>query len=149
MPEQRDEARKGIAGGIDPLELKKEHKAEREGRSKTPFSKLRSNGTAWKWKMVSGYASDILEAFKKIFFLFGQRPVADIKPLEPFNVLKKSKPEVQQRKQRKCANDVVKCFYHAIVTGRAEYNPALIHQYMQGMNLNITRSRPPKSFLAF
>lgn len=61
--------------------------------------------------MVSEYAYDILEAFNKDIFPFlVQRPVAGIKPLELLNVLKKSKPEVQQRKQRKCANDVMKYF---------------------------------------
>lgn len=43
---KRDEARKGIAGGIDPLELRKNIKLSVKRRSKTPFSKLRSNGTA-------------------------------------------------------------------------------------------------------
>lgn len=38
-------------------------------------------------KWSAGYASDILEAFNKYVFPFiGQRPVADIKPLELLNV---------------------------------------------------------------
>lgn len=109
---KRDEARKGIAGGIDPLEVKKEQKVEREAQVKNTFQQIAlewHNMKVKKWSV--GYASDILEAFNKDIFPFlGQRPVADIKPLELLNVLKKSKPEVQQRKQRKRANDVVKCF---------------------------------------
>lgn len=34
---KRDEARKGIAGGIDPLEVKKEQKVEREAQVKNTF----------------------------------------------------------------------------------------------------------------
>ena len=37
---KRDEARKGIAGGIDPLEVKKEQKVEREAQVKNSFQEI-------------------------------------------------------------------------------------------------------------
>lgn len=108
---KRNEARKGIAGGIDPLELKKEQKADRVAQVKNTFQQIPLEWHSMKVKMVSEYAYDILEAFNKDIIPFlVQRPVAGIKPLELLNVLKKSKPEVQQRKQRKCAKDVMKYF---------------------------------------
>ncbi|ATA22819.1 integrase [Brenneria goodwinii] len=123
---KRDEARKGIAGGIDPLEVKKEQKVEREARVKNTFQEIAlewHNMKVKKWS--AGYASDILEAFNKDVFPFiGQRPVADIKPLELLNVLKKMEDRGATEKAKKVRQRCGEVFRYAIVTGRAEYNPA-------------------------
>lgn len=123
---KRDEARKGIAGGIDPLEAKKEQKVEREAQVKNTFQEIAlewHNMKVKKWS--AGYASDILEAFNKDVFPFiGQRPVADIKPLELLNVLKKMEDRGATEKAKKVRQRCGEVFRYAIVTGRAEYNPA-------------------------
>ncbi|BDG85909.1 tyrosine-type recombinase/integrase [Citrobacter koseri] len=123
---KRDEARKGIAGGIDPLEVKKEQKVEREAQVKNSFQEIAlewHNMKVKKWS--AGYASDILEAFNKDVFPFiGQRPVADIKPLELLNVLKKMEDRGATEKAKKVCQRCGEVFRYAIVTGRAEYNPA-------------------------
>ena len=123
---KRDEARKGIAGGIDPLEVKKEQKVEREAQVKNSFQEIAlewHNMKVKKWS--AGYASDILEAFNKDVFPFiGQRPVADIKPLELLNVLKKMEDRGATEKAKKVRQRCGEVFCYAIVTGRAEYNPA-------------------------
>lgn len=123
---KRDEARKGIAGGIDPLEVKKEQKVEREAQIKNTFQEIAlewHNMKVKKWS--AGYASDILEAFNKDVFPFiGQRPVADIKPLELLNVLKKMEDRGATEKAKKVRQRCGEVFRYAIVTGRAEYNPA-------------------------
>lgn len=123
---KRDEARKGIAGGIDPLEVKKEQKVEREAQIKNTFREIAlewHNMKVKKWS--AGYASDILEAFNKDVFPFiGQRPVADIKPLELLNVLKKMEDRGATEKAKKVRQRCGEVFRYAIVTGRAEYNPA-------------------------
>ncbi|EHP0636995.1 tyrosine-type recombinase/integrase [Citrobacter koseri] len=123
---KRDEARKGIAGGIDPLEVKKEQKVEREAQVKNSFQEIAlewHNMKVKKWS--AGYASDILEAFNKDVFPFiGQRPVADIKPLELLNVLKKMEDRGATEKAKKVRQRCGEVFRYAIVTGRAEYNPA-------------------------
>ncbi|EJB8474132.1 tyrosine-type recombinase/integrase [Citrobacter freundii] len=123
---KRDEARKGIAGGIDPLEVKKEQKVEREAQVKNTFQEIAlewQNMKVKKWS--AGYASDILEAFNKDVFPFiGQRPVADIKPLELLNVLKKMEDRGATEKAKKVRQRCGEVFRYAIVTGRAEYNPA-------------------------
>ncbi|ATV45603.1 integrase [Pectobacterium brasiliense] len=123
---KRDEARKGIAGGIDPLEVKKEQKIEREAQVKNTFQKIALEWHSMKVKKWSaGYASDILEAFNKDVFPFiGQRPVADIKPLELLNVLKKMEDRGATEKAKKVRQRCGEVFRYAIVTGRAEYNPA-------------------------
>ncbi|MEQ9998053.1 integrase [Pectobacterium odoriferum] len=123
---KRDEARKGIAGGIDPLEVKKEQKVKREAQVKNTFQEIAiewHNMKVKKWS--AGYASDILEAFNKDVFPFiGQRPVADIKPLELLNVLKKMEDRGATEKAKKVRQRCGEVFRYAIVTGRAEYNPA-------------------------
>lgn len=123
---KRDEARKGIAGGIDPLEAKKEQKVEREAQVKNTFQEIALEWHSMKVKKWSaGYASDILEAFKKDVFPFiGQRPIADIKPLELLNVLKKMEDRGATEKAKKVRQRCGEVFRYAIVTGRAEYNPA-------------------------
>lgn len=123
---KRDEARKGIAGGIDPLEVKKEQKVEREAQVKNTFQEIALEWHSMKVKKWSaGYASDILEAFNKDVFPFiGQRPVADIKPLELLNVLKKMEDRGATEKAKKVRQRCGEVFRYAIVTGRAEYNPA-------------------------
>lgn len=123
---KRDEARKGIAGGIDPLEAKKEQKVEREAQVKNTFQQIALEWHSMKVKKWSaGYASDILEAFNKDVFPFiGQRPVADIKPLELLNVLKKMEDRGATEKAKKVRQRCGEVFRYAIVTGRAEYNPA-------------------------
>lgn len=123
---KRDEARKGIAGGIDPLAVKKEQKVEREAQVKNTFQQIAlewHNMKVKKWS--AGYASDILEAFNKDVFPFiGQRPIADIKPLELLNVLKKMEDRGATEKAKKVRQRCGEVFRYAIVTGRAEYNPA-------------------------
>ncbi|EAB3093477.1 tyrosine-type recombinase/integrase [Salmonella enterica] len=123
---KRDEARKGIAGGIDPLEAKKEQKVEREAQVKNTFQEIAlewHNMKVKKWS--AGYASDILEAFNKDVFPFiGQRPIADIKPLELLNVLKKMEDRGATEKAKKVRQRCGEVFRYDIVTGRAEYNPA-------------------------
>ncbi|MCQ8234186.1 tyrosine-type recombinase/integrase [Pectobacterium carotovorum] len=123
---KRDEARKGIAGGIDPLEVKKEQKIEREAQVKNTFQEIALEWHSMKVKKWSaGYASDILEAFNKDVFPFiGQRPIADIKPLELLNVLKKMEDRGATGKAKKVRQRCGEVFRYAIVTGRAEYNPA-------------------------
>ena len=123
---KRDEARKGIARGIDPLEVKKEQKVEREAQVKNTFQEIALEWHSMKVKKWSaGYASDILEAFNKDVFPFiGQRPVADIKPLELLNVLKKMEDRGATEKAKKVRQRRGEVFRYAIVTGRAEYNPA-------------------------
>lgn len=73
----------------------------------------------------AGYASDILEAFTKDVFPFiGRKPIADIKPLELLNVLRRMEDRGATEKAKKVRQRCGEVFRYAIVTGRAEYNPA-------------------------
>lgn len=72
-----------------------------------------------------GYASDIIEAFNKDMFPYiGQQPVNEIKPLVLLNVLRRMESRGATEKAKKVRQRCSEVFRYAIVTGRAEYNPA-------------------------
>lgn len=84
------------------------------------------NGTAANKKWSAGYASDTLEAFNKdVFPYIGKKPIAEIKPLDLLNVLRRIEGRGATEKARKVRQRCGEVFCYALVTGRPEYNPAL------------------------
>ncbi|MBJ9243280.1 tyrosine-type recombinase/integrase [Citrobacter koseri] len=122
----RDEAKKKLAEGIDPSFAKKEEKLVRDVQLNNTFQSvaLEWHGTkVGRWS--EGYASDIIEAFNKdIFPYIGQQPVNEIKPLVLLNVLRRMESRGATEKAKKVRQRCSEVFRYAIVTGRAEYNPA-------------------------
>ncbi|EPC9279114.1 tyrosine-type recombinase/integrase [Citrobacter freundii] len=122
----RDEAKKKLAEGIDPSFAKKEEKLVRDVQLNNTFQDV---ALEWHGTKVSqwseGYASDIIEAFNKdIFPYIGQQPVNEIKPLVLLNVLRRMESRGATEKAKKVRQRCSEVFRYAIVTGRAEYNPA-------------------------
>lgn len=122
----RDEAKKKLAEGIDPSFAKKEEKLVRDVQLNNTFQAV---ALEWHGTKVSrwseGYASDIIEAFNKdIFPYIGQQPVNEIKPLVLLNVLRRMESRGATEKAKKVRQRCSEVFRYAIVTGRAEYNPA-------------------------
>lgn len=122
----RDDAKKKLAEGIDPSFAKKEEKLVRDVQLNNTFQSV---ALEWHSTKVSrwseGYASDIIEAFNKdIFPYIGQQPVNDIKPLVLLNVLRRMERRGATEKAKKVRQRCSEVFRYAIVTGRAEYNPA-------------------------
>ncbi|GAA6597674.1 tyrosine-type recombinase/integrase [Klebsiella pneumoniae] len=123
---RRDDARKLVAEGKNPSEVRKEQKIALQTESENAFEKI---ATEWhqmksaKWS--AGYASDIMEAFQNdIFPYVGTRPIGEIKPLELLNVLRKIEKRGALEKMRKVRQRCSEVFRYAIATGRAEFNPA-------------------------
>lgn len=123
---RRDDARKLVAEGKNPSEVRKEQKIALQTESESAFEKI---ATEWhqmksaKWS--EGYASDIMEAFQNdIFPYVGTRPIGEIKPLELLNVLRKIESRGALEKMRKVRQRCSEVFRYAIATGRAEFNPA-------------------------
>lgn len=136
---RRDEAKRGIAGGIDPNEEKREEKLTREAQIKNTFQEIACEWHASKVRKWSeGYASDIMEAFNKdVFPYIGKKPIAEIKPLELLNVLRRMEGRGATEKAKKVRQRCGEVFRYAIVTGRAEYNPAPdLTSAMQGHESN-------------
>lgn len=122
----RDEAKKKLAEGIDPSFAKKEEKLVRDVQLNNTFQSvaLEWHGTKVR-RWSEGYASDIIEAFNKdIFPYIGQLPVNEIKPLVLLNVLRRMESRGATEKAKKVRQRCSEVFRYAIVTGRAEYNPA-------------------------
>ena len=123
---RRDDARKLVAEGKNPSEVRKEQKIALQTESESAFEKI---ATEWhqmksaKWS--AGYAADIMEAFQNdIFPYVGTRPIGEIKPLELLNVLRKIEKRGALEKMRKVRQRCSEVFRYAIATGRAEFNPA-------------------------
>ncbi|ELY4196361.1 tyrosine-type recombinase/integrase [Cronobacter sakazakii] len=123
---KRDEAKRDIAGGIDPNEAKREEKIAREANVRNTFQEIACEWHSSKlYKWSEGYASDIMEAFNKdVFPYIGKKPIAEIKPLELLNVLRRMEGRGATEKAKKVRQRCGEVFRYAIVTGRAEYNPA-------------------------
>lgn len=123
---RRDEARKIVAEGKNPSEVRKEQKLALRIQSENAFEKIAREWHQMKSaKWSAGYASDIIEAFQNdIFPYVGMRPVGEIKPLELLNVLRKIEKRGALEKMRKVRQRCSEVFRYAIATGRAEFNPA-------------------------
>ncbi|EOY3655699.1 tyrosine-type recombinase/integrase [Enterobacter hormaechei] len=123
---RRDDARKIVAEGKNPSEVRKEQKIALQMESESAFEKIAKEWHQMKSaKWSEGYASDIMEAFQNdIFPYVGARPIDEIKPLELLNVLRKIEKRGALEKMRKVRQRCSEVFRYAIATGRAEYNPA-------------------------
>jgi len=123
---RRDDARKLVAEGKNPSEVRKEQKLALLTESENAFEKIAREWHQMKSaKWSAGYASDIMEAFQNdIFPYVGIRPVGEIKPLELLNVLRKIEKRGALEKMRKVRQRCSEVFRYAIATGRAEFNPA-------------------------
>jgi integrase len=123
---RRDDARKLVAEGKNPSEVRKEQKIALQTESESAFEKIAIEWHQMKSaKWSAGYASDIMEAFQNdIFPYVGTRPIGEIKPLELLNVLRKIEKRGALEKMRKVRQRCSEVFRYAIATGRAEFNPA-------------------------
>lgn len=122
----RDEAKKLIAGGINPSDVRKAKKRELENRFGNTFE-----GIAREWyekrfdRWSASYAEEMIETFEKdVFPYIGGRPIAEIKPMELLAVLSRLNDRGATEKLRKIRQRCGEVFRYAIITGRAEYNPA-------------------------
>ncbi|WP_336983804.1 tyrosine-type recombinase/integrase [Cedecea sp. HN178] len=121
--EKRDEARRNVAAGTDPVKVKS-HVAAVAAKTIT-FKEI---ATEWhefkKPRWSHGYASDILEAFNKdIFPAVGRLPVAEIEPVQMLTALRKIENRGATEKAAKTRRWCGEVFSYAVATGRAKYNP--------------------------
>lgn len=123
---KKDEAREIIAAVGDPNETKKNERAELKATIENTFESVAREWHDYKRpNRTEGYANDLLEGIQKdIFPHIGQRPVAEIKPLEMLDTLRKIEAKGVLEKLKKIRQACNQIFRYAIVTGRAENNPA-------------------------
>ncbi|EHJ4715568.1 tyrosine-type recombinase/integrase, partial [Salmonella enterica subsp. enterica serovar Senftenberg] len=124
--EKRDTARKQVANGIDPVEERKAQKLAQKLSTENSFESVSREWHAAKadrWTIA--YREEIIKTFEQDVFPFiGKRPISEIKPLELLEVLKRIEKRGALEKTRKVRQRCGEVFRYAIITGRAEYNPA-------------------------
>ncbi len=123
-PEKRDAARKLIALGIDPRELKKELKEEQQKEFNT-FEKVARDWHATNKKWSEGHSHRVLKSLEdNIFAAIGKRNIAELKTrdlLEPIKTVERSgRLEVAARLQQR----VTAIMRYAVQSGLIDYNPA-------------------------
>ncbi|WP_367376696.1 tyrosine-type recombinase/integrase [Hafnia alvei] len=124
--QKRDEARKVLAAGGDPGEVKKADKLAQKLSTENTFEAIarewhRQKADRWSLR----YRNEIIDTFEKdIFPYLGRRPIAEIKPMELLETLRRLEKRGALEKMRKVRQRCGEVFRYAIVTGRAEYNPA-------------------------
>lgn len=124
--QKRDAARKLLAAGSDPGEVKKAEKLAQKLSLDNTFDAIAREWHQQKADRWSPrYRDEIIDTFEKdIFPYIGQRPIAEIKPMELLETLRRMEKRGALEKMRKVRQRCGEVFRYAIVTGRAEYNPA-------------------------
>lgn len=124
--EKRDVARKQVANGVDPVEERKAQKLAKQLSAENSFeviSREWHTNKADRWTVA--YREEIIKTFEQDVFPFiGNRPISEIKPLELLEVLRRIEKRGALEKTRKVRQRCGEVFRYAIITGRAEYNPA-------------------------
>ncbi|WAH53779.1 tyrosine-type recombinase/integrase [Pseudescherichia vulneris] len=122
---KRDEAKRTLAAGDDPGEVKQ---AEKQAKILAVSNSFEALAIEWhehkrpNWSQ--GYASDILEYLQKDVFPFiGKRAIAEIKAAEMLAVLRKMEQRGVLDKLKKTRQACRQIFTYAVITGRAEHNP--------------------------
>ncbi|MDE9436420.1 tyrosine-type recombinase/integrase [Xenorhabdus bovienii] len=123
---KRDEARKLVANGLNPSEVRKTEKISAANLIENTVENITHE---WYEKRVdrwsASYAKEMMETFEKdVFPYIGNRPIAEIKPMELMAVLSRMNDRGATEKLRKVRQRCGEVWRYAIVTGRAEYNPA-------------------------
>ncbi|MCT4713214.1 tyrosine-type recombinase/integrase [Enterobacteriaceae bacterium H11S18] len=123
---KREEARRLIAAGGDPSQEKQQQKQEKKGSSLNTFELITREWYQRRYDQWSeSYRSEMMATFESdVFPYLGHRPINDIKPLELLAVLTKLEQRGATEKMRKVRQRCGEVWRYAIVTGRAEYNPA-------------------------
>jgi integrase len=123
---KRDEARKQVANGFNPSEVRKTEKISAANQIENTLENLTRE---WYEKRIdrwsASYADEMMETFEKdVFPYIGARPIAEITPMELMAVLSRLNDRGATEKLRKVRQRCGEVWRYAIVTGRAEYNPA-------------------------
>ena len=124
--ERRAEARKALAAGNDPSEIKKEAKRLTILNTENSFEVVACEWHEKRCHMwTPKYAAKLLRRMEvDIFPKLGSRPIADIKAPELLSVIREIEKRGAMYTAHRAIESCSQVFAYAIVTGRAERNPA-------------------------
>lgn len=123
--EKRDAAKKVLAAGNDPGEVKKAEKIAQKLSFENTFEAIAREWhqhKADRWSLR--YRDEIIDTFEKDIFPHTRgRPIIDIKPMDWLEILRHIEKRGALEKMRKVRQRCGEVYRYAIVTGRADYNP--------------------------
>ena len=124
--DRRDDARRLVAGGIDPSEQRKAQKAARAERAANSFEVV-----AREWyarhapNWAAGHGDRILRRFERdIFPWIGGRPIADVTPPMLLRVIRRIENRGALETAHRALANCGQVFRYAVATGRAERDPS-------------------------
>ena len=123
---KREDAKRTLAAGNDPSLERKIEKLSRQQDAENSFEALTREWYQRRYDRWSvSYREEMMRTFEKdVFPYIGHRPIKDIKPMELLAVLSKIEARGATEKVRKVRQRCGEVWKYAVVTGRAEYNPA-------------------------
>lgn len=120
--EKRAEARKQVAAGIDPGEVRKAQKAQTQN---TFEAIARERHEKFKAGWTAGHAERTLHRLERhVFPMLGARPIADIKAPELLVVLNRMETQGILESAHRIKSLCGQIFRYAIATGRADRDPS-------------------------
>ncbi|QDM26329.1 tyrosine-type recombinase/integrase [Tardiphaga sp. vice304] len=122
----RDEAKRNLASGVDPSQVKRERKRAARIASENTFEAVaREWHENWKSARTPYYAWQILRRLEAdVFPEIGRRPIAELEPPELLDMLRKVEKRGVNETARRLKQLVGQIFRFAIVTGRAKRDPS-------------------------
>lgn len=123
--EKRDEARKLVADGIDPGELRKTNKTQRTERAANSFEVV---AREWYAKHAPGWAAShadkILRRLERdVFPWVGGRPIAELSAPEILATMRRIEGRGTLETAHRVMQSCGQVFRYAVATGRAERDP--------------------------
>lgn len=124
--QKRDDAKKLVAAAINPSEVRKREKQDRKAERGNTFEVIAREWYEKRFdRWSASYAEEMIKTFEvDVFPYIGSRPIAEIKPMELMGMLSLLDERGATEKLRKVRQRCGEVWRYAIVTGRAEYNPA-------------------------
>lgn len=123
--ERRDETRRQLTAGIDPGAARKAEKLTRQEMAKNSFEAIAREwfekfASAW----VSTYSTKVIRRFERDVFPFiGAMPIADIKPRDFLQVLRRIEARGKLETARRALSEAGQIFRYAVATGRVGSDP--------------------------
>lgn len=124
---KRDAARKLLAAGADPAEHRKAEKAAGDDRAANSFEVIAREWFAkQKTNWVQGHADKVLLRLENdVFPWLGKRPIADVTAKELLTTINRIVDRGAIDSAHRALQNCGQIFRFAVVTGRAERNPAV------------------------
>jgi len=124
--DRRDEARKQIAAGVDPGEVRKAQKAS---QGESSFNSFEVVAREWHGKFAPSWApahakTTLERLMRDVFPWLGARPIGEIKAPDLLTVLRRVESRGALETAHRVKTICGQVFRYAVATGRAERDPA-------------------------